>query len=51
MVSVHSSKTLRKKLVPGVGYCSARTDHAFVLKECGFGYFRFGKQYKDLNGD
>ena len=37
MVSVHSSKTLRQKLVPGVGYCCDRPDHAFVWKNVDFG--------------
>ena len=32
MVSVHSNKTLRQKLVPGVGNGCDRSDHAFVWK-------------------
>jgi hypothetical protein len=30
MMSLHSSKTLRQKLVPGVGDCCDRPDHVFV---------------------
>jgi hypothetical protein len=37
MVSVHSSKNLSQKLVPGVGYCCDRPE------ECEFGEFGFGK--------
>jgi hypothetical protein len=37
-VSVHSNKTLTKtKLVPGVGYCCDRPDHAFIWKNGDFG--------------
>jgi hypothetical protein len=37
MVSVHSSKTLSQKLVPEVGYCPDRPDHAFVWKNVDLG--------------
>jgi hypothetical protein len=48
VVSVHSSKTLRQlgyvlftelrqELVPGVGYCCDRHDHAFVWKNVDLG--------------
>jgi hypothetical protein len=41
MVSVHSSKILRQKLVPGVEYCYDRPDHAFVWKNVDFGTLDF----------
>jgi hypothetical protein len=43
MMSIHSSKTLTKKLVPGVGYCCDltiyiyRPDHDFVWKNVDIG--------------
>jgi hypothetical protein len=36
MVSVHSSKTLRQKLVLGVGYSCERPNHAFVWNNVDF---------------
>ena len=32
MVSVHINKTLTKKLLPGMGNCYDKPDHAFVWK-------------------
>jgi hypothetical protein len=37
MVSVRSSKTLRQKLLLGVGYCCDRPDHGFVWKNMNLG--------------
>jgi hypothetical protein len=50
MVSVHSSKTLRQKLVLQVGYYCDRPDHAFDLEECGFGDFGL-ESHGILNGN
>jgi len=44
MVSVHSSKTLRHKLVQGTGYYCDRPDPAFVWKNVDMGTW-------DLNSD
>jgi hypothetical protein len=37
VVSIHSNKTQRQKLVPGVGFCYDEPDHAFVGKSVDFG--------------
>jgi hypothetical protein len=37
MVSVHSSKILRQRLVPGVGYCCDRPECAFAGKNVDLG--------------
>jgi hypothetical protein len=37
MVSLHSNKTLRQKLVPEVGYCRDRPDQVFVWKNVDLG--------------
>ena len=37
MVSVHSNKTIRQKLVLGVGYFCDKPGHAFVWKNMDFG--------------
>ena len=37
MVSLHSTKILRQKLVPEMGYCSNRADHAFCWQKIDFG--------------
>ena len=43
MVSLHSNKTQRQKLVPGTGYCCDRAGQAFVWRNGGFGDFGFRK--------
>ena len=50
MVCVYSNKTLRQKLVPGVGYCCDRPNYAFVWNNVDLGTFGFGKQWNALNG-
>jgi hypothetical protein len=42
MVSVHISKTLRQKFVPGHGHCCDIPDHVFFLEECESWDFGFG---------
>ena len=37
MVAVHSSKTLRQKLVLKLGHCCDRPDYAIVQKNVDFG--------------
>jgi hypothetical protein len=41
-------ETLKQKLIPGVGYCYDRPDHAFVWKNVVD--FGFGKQWNVLSG-
>jgi hypothetical protein len=47
-VSVHSRKTLRQKLVPGVGYYCDWGDHAFVWNNVDLGIWK-GLEF--LSGD
>jgi hypothetical protein len=41
MVSLHSNKTQRQKLVPGVGHCCDKPNHVFVWRNVDFETFDY----------